>query len=159
SDIDPDQWNQALEYASKGYNIEPCQYAPSTTVVEIPTKDSLLAEVEKIYGPAAEEIVQSAADLTLEDMLEFQRMYQHFWADNAVSYTANIDPNKYTVADLMEILTAFGGELKGATIFPEMSRPQSPYERISKEEFEQFEATQTADGVDEECASGACPVK
>lgn len=159
SDIDPDQWNQALEYASKGYSIEPCQYAPSTTVVEIPTKDSLLEAVEKIYGPAAEQIVQSAADLTLEDMLEFQRMYQHFWADNAVSYTANIDPDKYTVTDLMDILSRFGGELKGVTVFPEMSRPQSPYERITKEQFEKFEATQTADGVDEECASGACPVR
>lgn len=160
SDIDPDQWNQALEYASKGYHIEPCQYAPNTTVVEIPTKDSLMEAVEKVYGEkAAEEIVQSAADLTLDDMLRMQELYQSLWADNAVSYTANVDPGKYTVSDLMDTLIRFGGRLKGATIFPEMSRPQAPYERISKEQFEQFEATQTADGVDEECASGACPVK
>ena len=159
SDIDPDQFNQALQYASKGYDIEPCQYAPATTVVSIPTKDSLLAEVEKVYGPAAEQIVESAADLTLEDMLRFQAFYQEHWADNAVSYTANVDPEKYEVSELMETLIRFGGALKGATIFPEMSRPQSPYERITKEQFEKFEATQINDGVDEDCASGACPVK
>ena len=160
SDIDPDQWNQALEYSSKGYHIEPCQYAPSTTVVEIPTKDSLLEAVEKIHGEkAAEEIVQSAADLTLDDMLRMQELYQSLWADNAVSYTANVDPGKYTVSALMDTLIRFGGKLKGVTVFPEMSRPQAPYERITKEQFEAFEATQTADGVDEECASGACPVR
>src|SRR5690606_26750131 len=96
---------------------------------------------------------------SLDDMHRMQELYQSLWADNAVSYTANVDPGKYTVSDLMDTLIRFGGKLKGATIFPEMSRPQAPYERITKEEFEQFEATQTADGVDEECASGACPVK
>ena len=159
SNIDPDQWAQAVEYATKGYEVEPCQYAPQTTVVEIPTKDSLLADVENIYGPAAEQIVESAADLTLDDMLRFQAFYQEHWADNAVSYTANVDPEKYEVSELMEALIRFGGALKGVTIFPEMSRPQSPYERITKEQFEQFENTQINDGVDEDCASGACPVK
>jgi ribonucleoside-triphosphate reductase len=159
SNVDPDQFNQATEYAMRGYHIEPCQYAPSTTVVSIPTKDSLLAEVEKIYGSMAEEIVESAASLTLDQMLDFQAMYQEIWADNAVSYTANVDPADYEVSELMETMIRFGRRLKGATIFPEMSRPQSPYERITKEQFEEFEATQINDGVDEECASGACPVK
>lgn len=159
SNVDPDQWATALEYASKGYNIEPCQYAPATTVVEIPTKDSLMAAVEGIYGRRADEIVESAADLTLEQMLEFQAMYQTVWADNAVSYTANVDPSKYAVSDLVDILRRFGGRLKGATVFPEMSRPQSPYERLTKEQYEAFEATQVADGVDENCATNSCPVK
>lgn len=160
SDIDQDQWAQALEYATKGYDIEPCQYAPNTTVVAIPTKDSLLEEVTALHGTEkAEYIVESAADLSLSSMLEFQAMYQTYWADNAVSYTANIDPTEYTVEHLAMVIKEFGGEVKGFTVFPEMSRPQSPYERISKEEFEAFELTQTADGVDEDCASGACPVR
>lgn len=159
SDVDQDQWNQALGYASRGYHVEPCQYAPSTTVVEIPTKDSLMAEVEARYGHLADQIVESAADLTLGQMLRFQAMYQEHWADNAVSYTANIDPDTYTVADLMDALIGFGGRLKGVTVFPEMSRPQTPYERITKEQFEQFEATQLGDGVDEDCANGSCPVR
>lgn len=159
SDVDPDQWNTALGYAAQGYHVEPCQYAPNTTVVAIPTKDSLMEEVETRYGKLAEDIVQSAADLSLADMLSFQAMYQSLWADNAVSYTANVDPERYTVADVMALLIEFGGQLKGATLFPEMSRPQSPYERLSKEEFEAFEATQIADGVSEECAGSACPVK
>src|SRR5690606_15831648 len=104
-----------------------CQYAPATTVVSIPTKDSLLAEVEKVYGPAAEQIVESAADLTLEDMLRFQAFYQEHWADNAVSYTAIVDPEKYEVSELMETLIRFGGVRKDARIFAEMGRPQGPY--------------------------------
>lgn len=159
SDVDPDQWATALSYASQGYHVEPCQYAPSTTVVAIPTKDSLMAEVEYRHGHLAEEIVESASDLTLDQMLEFQTMYQDYWADNAVSYTANVDPERYTVADVMASLIQFGGRIKGATVFPEMSRPQSPYERITKEEYEVFEAKQVSDGIDENCATGACPVK
>lgn len=159
SDVDPDQFATAVGYASKGYDVEPCQYAPNTTVVSIPTKDSLLAEVERLHGDEAEEIVQSAADLTLEQMLAFQAMYQEYWADNAVSYTANVDPEAYSVADVMDEIVYFGRKVKGMTVFPEMSRPQSPYERITKEQFEAFEATQTADGVDEDCANGACPVR
>ena len=160
SDVDPDQFATAVGYAARGYDVEPCQYAPSTTVVSIPTMDSLLAEVESLYGAeSAARIVESAEDLDLYDMLGFQAMYQENWADNAVSYTVNIDPEKYTVPEVMMALMTFQGQLKGATIFPEKSRPQSPYERISKEQFEAFEATQTADGVDEDCASGACPVR
>lgn len=160
SDVDPDQFATALDYASRGYHVEPCQYAPSTTVVSIPTKDSLLAEVEKLHGTEkAEQIVESAADLNLEQMLAFQAMYQNYWADNAISYTANVDPTKYSVGGLANLLAYYGGRLKGATVFPEKSRPQSPYERITKEQFEEFEATQTADGVDEDCANGACPVR
>ncbi|WP_190822030.1 ribonucleoside-triphosphate reductase, adenosylcobalamin-dependent [Saccharopolyspora pogona] len=159
SDVDPDQFQMAASYAAQGYKVEPCQYAPATTVVEIPTKDSLMAEVEARFGSDAEDIVESAADLSLEQMLEFQAMYQAYWADNAVSYTANVDPGKYQVYKLAGTLSSFGGRLKGATVFPEMSRPQAPYERISKEQYEEFEAKQISDGIDEDCATGACPVR
>src|SRR5690606_19832521 len=101
STIDPDQRETALRYAEEGFKVEPCQYAENTVVVEIPTKDSLMAAVEQIHGEEkAQELVQSAADLTLEDMLRFQLAYQAWWANNAVSYTANIDPEVYTAADI-----------------------------------------------------------
>lgn len=159
SEVDQDQWETVMEYARQGYHVERDQYAESTWVVEIPTKDSLLAETEARYGHLAEQIVESAADLSLGQMLQFQEMYQRVWADNAVSYTANVDPEQYSVSDVIELLTHYGGLLKGATVFPEKSRPQSPYERLTKEQFEAFETTQTADGVDDDCASGSCPVR
>ncbi|AJD82469.1 ribonucleotide reductase [Mycobacterium phage Sheen] len=158
SDVDEDQWNTALRYAAQGYAIEPCQYAKNTTVVTIPTKDTLVQEVVDRYGRDAEELVESAADLTLNNLLAFQALYQMLWADNAVSFTANV-PQSEDAAVVAEQLKVFGGILKGATIFPEASRPQAPYERITKKEYEAATAQAVADSVDEECASGACPVR
>lgn len=121
-----------------------------------------MAEVEKRYGAdEADRIVQSAADISLVDMLRFQAMYQAYWADNAVSYTVNIDPADYSAEDVAEAIREFGPYLKGATVFPEMSMPQSPYERITKDDYGLYEdwQQQIADGVDENCVTGGCPIK
>jgi len=60
---------------------------------------------------------------------------------------------------MAKMIQKFGGRLKGMTAFPESSMAQAPYERISKEEYESATAKDVADGVDEECASGACPIR
>ncbi|MFJ3084406.1 ribonucleoside-triphosphate reductase, adenosylcobalamin-dependent [Streptomyces halstedii] len=156
SALEPSEVAQVEEYRRKGYRVEPCRYAANTLVVEIPTKDSLLDELE--YP----EYFQHAGELTIRDMLNVQRMYQEYWADQAVSYTANVDPSKYTAEELAGLLTEYLPDLKGTTCFPEMSMPQSPYERISREEYMVraaevgIEVTDT--GFDPVCASGACPV-
>src|SRR5690606_33482910 len=129
SDLDPNEVTQVEEYRRKGYRVEPCQYADNTSVVEIPTKDSLLDELE------FPEYFQHAGDLTIRDMLEVQKLYQKFWADQAVSYTANVDPSQYTAEELAGLLAEYLPELKGTTVFPETSMPQSPYERVSFEEY------------------------
>jgi adenosylcobalamin-dependent ribonucleoside-triphosphate reductase len=145
------------DLVNQGYEVEEDLYAPNTAVVAIPTKDSLVAAVEALGGNP--DVVESAADLSLNEMLAFQAMYQQCWADNAVSFTANVDPVTYGAGEVAAQLVRFGGLLKGATVFPEMSMPQSPYERISREQYEQALVREVADGVDEECASGACPVR
>lgn len=161
STVDPDQREKCLEMMSQGFKVEEDLHAKNTMVVSIPTKDSLLSEVARIHGEIeAEWLVQSAADLTLDDMLRVQAFYQEEWADNAVSYTANVDPKEYSADEIAETLLRYGRRLKGATIFPEMSRPQSPYERITREEFESMTGpVSVADSVDEDCANGACPVR
>ena len=50
------------------------------------------------------------------------------------------------------------GDLKGTTIFPDMSRPQAPYERITKEDYERTGQRETSQSFDD-CATGACPVR
>jgi ribonucleoside-triphosphate reductase len=156
SNVDPNEVAQVEEYRKKGYHVEPCQYAANTSVVEIPTKDSLLDELE------FPDYFQHAGELTIKDMLNVQRLYQTYWADQAVSYTVNVDPEKYTAEELASVLAEYLPELKGTTVFPEMSMPQSPYERISAEEYRRraaevgIEVTDT--GFDEVCASGACSV-
>jgi ribonucleoside-triphosphate reductase len=156
SDLEPSEVAQVEEYHRKGYRVEPCQYAANTSVVEIPTKDSLLDELE------FPEYFQHAGDLTIRDMLEVQRLYQKHWADQAVSYTVNVDPSLYEPEGLAGLLTEYLPELKGTTVFPEMSMPQSPYERVSFEEYkaraEEVGIEVTDTGFDEVCASGACPV-
>ena len=37
-----------------------------------------------MHGDAAEEYVEAADELTLNEMLAFQALYQMCWADNAV---------------------------------------------------------------------------
>ncbi|QJD52103.1 ribonucleotide reductase [Mycobacterium phage MA5] len=157
--LDEDQFQTCTKYAAEGYEVEKDLYAENTMVVTIPTKDSLVQEVVDRYGRDAESIVESAADLTLNQLLAFQALYQMLWADNAVSFTANVDPGTYTPADVQQQLRTFGGLLKGATIFPESSMPQAPYERITKQQYEAATAQAVADSVDEECASGACPIR
>lgn len=155
-----DDLAQVDELREQGFHVEDDLYAPDTLVVTIPTKDSLVAAVEAIHGPErAEELVQSADELSLNELLAFQAMYQTCWADNAVSFTANVNPDKYTAKDVSDQLVRFAGLIKGATVFPESSMPQSPYERITKEEYESATAKAVEDGVDLECSSGACPVR
>lgn len=146
--------------AVEGYEVEDDLFAPNTAVVSIPTKDTLVQEVVDLYGEEdAEYIVQSADELSLSELFAFQALYQTLWADNAVSFTANVDPKAYSDRDVASILKKFAGLIKGSTIFPEASFPQAPYERISKEQYESAKAKQIADGVDENCSSGACPIK
>lgn len=141
----------------EGHPIEDDLFAPNTAVVEFPTKDSLVQAVEDIGRD--ESVVESAADLTLEQLMAFQALYQQFWADNAVSFTANVDPDRYSAEDVARVLTANAGRIKGSTIFPEQSFPQAPYERITKEQYETATVTEIGDGVDEACANGACPIR
>lgn len=157
---DEDQAATLARYAEDGYTVEDDLYAANTGVVSIPTKDSLLEAVEGIWGPEkAEELVESAADLTLNEMLSFQALYQACWADNAISFTANVDPETYTAEDVQQQIRTFGGRLKGMTVFPAMSMPQSPYEQMTKEQYEIATTKEVSDGVDESCASGACPIR
>ncbi|QBP31069.1 ribonucleotide reductase [Mycobacterium phage Refuge] len=144
---------------NEGYEVEPDLFAPNTAVVSIPTKDTLVQAVVDLYGRDGEELVEAADDLTLTQLLAFQALYQTCWADNAVSFTANVDPEAYTADDVWLALDKFAGLIKGSTIFPEASFQQAPYERITKQQYETAAAKAIADGVDENCANGACPIK
>jgi ribonucleoside-triphosphate reductase len=154
--VEPEEVRQVEEYREKGYKVEPCVYAANTAVVEIPTMDPLVSQV---MDPS---VIEHAGMLSLEDMLSVQALYQKHWADQAVSYTASVDPDRYTVEDVTAILLEFMPRLKGSTIFPELSRAQAPYERITRDQYivEQLViGVVTEDtGFDEICASGACPI-
>lgn len=158
STVDERQLGQLEAYRVAGYGIEDDLYSANTAVVTIPTKEPLVAELEALGIDA--DILEGAYELSLEAQLKVQAMYQEYYADNAVSFTVNLDSTKVGLRDFQETLLKYLPELKGTTVFPVLSRPQSPYEPISKADFEMYEyLAQTDTGYDEECASGACPVK
>ncbi|MBD0739861.1 ribonucleoside-triphosphate reductase, adenosylcobalamin-dependent [Streptomyces sp. CBMA29] len=154
--LEPVEVRQVEEYQAAGYDVEPCIYAANTMVVSIPTMDPLVSRVlDDTY-------VQHSGQLDLREMLAVQELYQTYWADQAVSYTASVDPAAYSVDQVAEVLLDYMPVLKGTTIFPEMSRDQAPYQRISKAEYlEKAYALgiNVADTSYEEfCARGGCPV-
>ncbi|MGK5496369.1 ribonucleoside-triphosphate reductase, adenosylcobalamin-dependent [Streptomyces sp. URMC 125] len=156
SELEPAEVEKVRQYREAGYRVEKDHYAANTVVVEIPTKDPLM---DRVMDPS---YIQHAGMLTIDDMLAVQALYQECWADQAVSYTVNVDPERYTPIELAEALRRWLPRLKGTTVFPELSLVQPPYERISREEYILRAAQvgiETADtSYDEDCASGACPV-
>jgi ribonucleoside-triphosphate reductase len=154
----PEEQETVNRYFAQGYQVEKCVYDQSgnTMVVTFPTKDKLVAEVEAMGYPV--ELVESADELDLGQMLAFQALYQTHYADNAVSYTANV-PEGLDLDETMDVIASFLPDLKGTTIMVDGTREQAPYERISQAEFETYDVTSIEDSTDEDCASGACPVR
>ncbi|MFE7393972.1 hypothetical protein [Streptomyces sp. NPDC057582] len=156
---DPAQAKTVNDAMLQGYEVEKCVYDQSgnTMVVTYPTKEKLVAEVEELgYDPA---IVESAGEIDLNSMLAFQAMYQAEWADNAVSFTVNFPEGKYEVHEATKIIESWLPDLKGTTLMPDGTRPQSPVERITEEEFNSYTLTSIEDSTDENRASGACPIR
>jgi ribonucleoside-triphosphate reductase len=155
---DPTQVAQLEQYEREGFVTEKCIYAPNTWVVVIPTRERLVDDVTA-RGYDAASVVQSADEISLRDMLNMQAIYQEYYADNAVSFTVNVPEGVYTVDDTMGVLGEFLPRLKGTTLMPDGTRAQAPYTRITAEQYADAAAKVVADSVDEECATGACPVR
>lgn len=146
------------EALDRGLMVEPCVYADNTAVVRYPLRDVILDQFD-------ESLIQQTSDVSLNDQLGVLAFVtEHFCSGsdgNAVSFTANLDRDQLGSVDAAaEVIKTWLPYVKGLTVFPSESRPQSPYEVITKAEYEM-----AANGVDftgsveQECASGACPVK
>ncbi|MER7445020.1 ribonucleoside-triphosphate reductase, adenosylcobalamin-dependent [Micromonospora avicenniae] len=177
SDVDPAQWAQVLKFAAEGYKVEADRMAANTWIVEFPTVDSLVAEVEAL-GLDADTIVESQDEVSLTDALRLQATYQSLYVDNSISYTINVPAEPHQEAALLagadtpppptaERVNVVAAELarwlpqlKGTTLMIDGSRPQAPFERLTADQWAELSAPSTVgDGYDEECATGACPVK
>lgn len=159
ANVDPDQAAKIEEFKKMGYNVVDDIYTPNTSVVEIPTKESLVQELEDLgIDPY---ILEDASQIPLKDMLGVQKMYQKYYANNAVSFTVNVVPGRYSNEEVEEIILQFLPHLKGTTLMVDESRELAPYQRLTKEEYEQVSPAVTVvdDSYDEKCASGACPVR
>lgn len=154
SSTHPDQIVQVEKLRAEGYEVEDCLYAPNTVVVAFPCEERLLREVRD------EGVVESADELSIDQLLAFQVMYQAYFSDNAVSFTVNFDPEKLSERELSQSLRRWLPGLKGTTCMPDGSREQAPYTRVSAGEYAALTAPKGfATSNDEDCGTGACPIR
>lgn len=159
SPVDPDQAAQLEDYKIRGFNVLEDPVRSNTMVVEIPMKATLLQRLEDLGRDT--DVLEDASEISFGDMLRVQRMYQTYWADNAVSFTVNVNPTATSHTEISRIMRRFLDTLKGSTVFPERGYELAPYERVPREIFEALRGSEAVfgDAVDESCANGACPVR
>lgn len=154
---------EVVNLIKSGIDIEIDSYTPNTIVASFPCEDPILTRIP-------EEFVEEQHDIPIETMLEFQALVQRYYADNAISLTTNIpayevDSPEYldTRDRLSRVIKKFLPHIKGTTVFPEASRPQSPIERITKQQYDQMVKANmnagTSDQLLEDCQGGACPIR
>lgn len=143
---------QQAQQAQNVYSIEDDKNTANTTIVAFKCVDPILARVFDI------ELVESVDELSIREQLFVQQLFQQYWADNAVSYTCNIDPN-INSEELYMALKEFGPYLKGTTVFPDSSRAQQPIERIYELESDDDIDMQIESDTTQDCVNGVCPVK
>ena len=134
-----------------GLHVEDSVYTPETKVVSYPCRASILDDPD-----ISESIVEEASDISLEEYLDAQKTVQDTFVDNSISFTINVDTDKVTVEDLEKALASFGPHLKGTTVMPFVSnRPQMPYEKMTKEEYESSNRKFSSAG-EWECKNNSC---
>jgi ribonucleotide reductase alpha subunit len=147
-----------VDFAEKGYRIVDDVYAAQTKVVEFPLKDSILDRFP-------EELIEQSDEVTFPRFAAIIACVQEHFADNAVSATAQI-PAGTDPAELEVGIRGALGKVKGLTVFPDVSRPLSPYERISADQYEveiarlaSLDLIAAGDSNSGECVGGACPIR
>lgn len=146
------------EALDRGLMVEPCIYASNTAVVRYPLRDVILDNYD-------ERLIQQVSDVSLSDQLAVLAFVTEFYCSgtdgNAVSFTANLDRTVLGSVEMAEkVIQQWLPYTKGLTVFPSESRPQSPYEVISRADYEIAAAGGDFTGSAEiECANGSCPVR
>jgi ribonucleoside-triphosphate reductase (thioredoxin) len=104
-----------------GYKVEPCMYAPNTSVVSFPVK-----EVNFSKG---------ATETTIWEQFQMAAEMQRYWADNQVS--ATIYFHEHEKKDIAACLAMYDTSLKGISLLPHThGYVQAPIIPITKEEYE-----------------------
>ncbi|WP_114906760.1 LAGLIDADG family homing endonuclease [Ornithinimicrobium murale] len=156
---------QLPELGRLGYAIEPDKYAANTVVVSYPMRGALVDR----FGA---DLVEDSTDLDFADYLRLNVAVEETFCGGedgmAVSSTCQLAEG--VTADFVEAeLLNFLGKTKGVTAFPSMSgREQAPFIPLTEDEFDAEVAKLTpeaqarvggGDSNDENCSTGACPVK
>lgn len=170
------------KHIDAGRRVEDDLYSANTKVVYFCVQDPLVEEVTHLGFD--EEIIEGANEVGLADSLAVQAMLQECYADNAISFTINVEPDakqkeffdaqvsdnvspldlkvgepmESTIEEAKKTIIHYLPHLKGTTIMVDGSRPQAPLQRITKEEFEQSTIVEIGQG-ELDCGPVGCPIK
>lgn len=158
ADNDP----EVTRLIAKGIHVEPDIATVNTVVASFPCEDPILTRVHP-------DLIEEQHEVAIETLLALQAHLQRYYVDNAISMTINV-PQYTDEESFWKIRTKLSSALKkhlpsikGTTVFPEASRPQSPIERITKSEYDAMVHVQVnageSDQLIEECAGGSCPIR
>lgn len=158
SDTDP----KLAEPTDRAFEIVPDIYAERTSVASFPLGDAILDRYD-------EGLIEQADELSAGQFFALVAAVQQSFCGGtdgqAVSATAQI-PADTDPAALQEAIRGQLGQVKGLTVFPEVSRALAPYQRLTKEEYQTLieqlggaRATDTGDSNDGACRGAACPIR
>ena len=141
-----------------GIEVFPDDDAKNTSIAVFWCEDPLVAKVRAIgFDPA--DVLESQYEISMEDSLATQAMFQEIYVDNAVSFTINLRPEDMPNEEAMEgLLMKYLPRLKGTTVFPEKSRKNTPIQPITKAQFDAHLGPKQITAIEVECVGG-CPVK
>lgn len=153
ADTDP----RLLAYKAQGYPIYKDPDAKETWIVEFYCEDPLV-ELVRSTGMDPEALIEAQDEISFADYLQVQAMVQDIYANNAISFTINLPEDRLPPEDdMMLSLGKILHRLKGTTVFPDKSRKNSPFERLTMEEFLDYAGPKQVNQIESEC-KGGCPV-
>lgn len=148
---------QAL--AAAGHKVEDDLYAKNTAVVEFIVRDSILDRHDESLIEQSDEI---DANKFFGIIAAVQETFCGEGDGQSVSATAQIAPDASPV-ELEIMIRGRLGTMKGFTVFPAVSRPQSPYESISAAAYSDAVlmglAQTSGDSNSGQCVGGSCPIR
>ena len=149
--------NLWMQYKSNGYVVEDDVVSPNTKIIEFPIH--------------AGEGVVAARDVSIWQQLEMAAMAQKYWSDNSVSVTITFDPKTTSASEISFAISMYEDKLKAVSFLPNVeggAYAQMPYEKISKEQYEDMMQTierftanpEDIDKMEDKyCDGDACAVK
>lgn len=153
SSMDPELAVQKL----KGYEVIVDDDALNTEIVVYWYEDPLVAKV-RAAGWDPDTVLEDENQIPFDTSLAIQAMFQDVWADNAISFTINLDEKLMPSEEEMEAaLAKHLPRLKGTTVFPPISRKNAPFQSVTKEQWDAYTGPKEISFIEDEC-KGGCPV-
>ena len=144
---------------SEGYESFVDEDSKNTEYIVYWCEDPLVAKV-RAAGMDPRDVLEGQSDIGFETSLKIQAMVQETFADNAISFTINLEPDSMPTEEEMELALVSNLKiLKGTTVFPNKSRRNNPIQPVTKAQFDAYIGPKEIAQIEDECKGGACPVR